>query len=256
MIVRILFPLFNRGFRLMAIGFIVSSAGVTAQTTGGKQPLQHTEEVAVLTRYEVKQDSSETLRRMLHRYVAQAGARESNIMAEAYYEQERPEVLWVIERWSSKAALEQIKSSAAFREEKALLEKQLVQPARVIYVKDLEPLTRKEWRRAPAKEDKPITIMLFVDSKPGTEAQFKAVYHTAMPQFRSEPGVVNYQLSQLEEDSTQFVTYEQFRNEEAFQYHLNFPPIQPVIDYLNTSIKKPPFQAGLHRLIAFSTIKR
>ena len=98
--------------------------------------------------------------------------------------------------------------------------------------------------------------MLFVDSKVGTEANFKAVYHRAMPQFRSEPGVINYQLSQLEEDSSQFVTYEKFRNEDAFQYHLKFPPIQPVIDYLNTSIKKQPFQTGLHRLIEFALVKQ
>jgi len=77
-----------------------------------------------------------------------------------------------------------------------------------------------------------------------------------MPQFRSEPGVINYQLSQLEEDGTQFVTYEKFRNEDAFQYHLNFPPIQPVIDYLNTSIKKQPFETGLHRLIEFAPVIR
>jgi quinol monooxygenase YgiN len=77
-----------------------------------------------------------------------------------------------------------------------------------------------------------------------------------MPQFRSEPGVINYQLSQLQEDSTRFVTYEKFRSEDAFQYHLNFPPIQPVIDYLNSSIKKQPFQTGLHRLIEFAPENR
>ena len=104
------------------------------------------------------------------------------------------------------------------------------------------------------KEDKPLTIMLFVDAKTGTADNFKTVYHTAMPQFRGEPGVINYQLSQLDEDSTQFVTYEKFRNEDAFQYHLNFPPIQPVIDYLNTSIKKQPFQTGLHRLKRFAPL--
>lgn len=92
--------------------------------------------------------------------------------------------------------------------------------------------------------------MLFVDAKPGTEKRFQQVYHAAMPQFRGEPGVINYQLSQLADDSTRFVTYEKFRSEEAFQYHLNFPPIQPVIDYLNTSIRQQPFQKGLHRLIA------
>jgi len=93
--------------------------------------------------------------------------------------------------------------------------------------------------------------MLFVDSKPGTLEAFKTIYHTAMPQFRSEPGVITYQFSQSTDDNETFITFEKFRSDEAFQYHLNFPPIQPVIDYLNTSIKEQPFQKGLHTLIQF-----
>jgi quinol monooxygenase YgiN len=73
-----------------------------------------------------------------------------------------------------------------------------------------------------------------------------------MPKFRSEPGVVTYQLSQLKSDPTQFLTYEKFRSDAAFQYHLKFPPIEPVIKYLRTSIKQPPFEKGLHNLIEFA----
>ncbi|WP_343303266.1 antibiotic biosynthesis monooxygenase [Chitinophaga niabensis] len=204
------------------------------------------QEVAVLTRYEVKKGYEKKVCKVLGKYVRYAIGLESNIMAEAYYEQENPSILWLIERWSSKGALENGWKLNQIR---------LIQPAEKIYIKDLEPISKNEWRKAPKKDDKPVTIMLFVDSREGTEGNFKAVYHTAMPQFRSEPGVINYQLSQLEEDSTRFVTYEKFRSEDAFQYHLNFPPIQPVIDYLNTSIKKQPFQTGLHRLIPFSPKK-
>ena len=146
-------------------------------------------------------------------------------------------------------AVDKASASRRFKAIRALSENALITPAKTFYVKDLEPLSKTAWRTAPAKDDTPLTIMLFVDSKAGTAEQFKQVYHTAMPQFRSEPGVINYQLSQLQGDSTQFVTYEKFRNEAAFQYHLSFPPIQPVIDYLNTSIKTQPFQAGLHRLM-------
>jgi len=137
-----------------------------------------------------------------------------------------------------------------------LARKALIKPTQNTYIKDLEPLSKEQWRRVAARADKPITIMLFVDAKAGTEADFKRIYHAAMPQFRAEPGVINYQLSQFEEDSTQFVTYEKFKDDAGFQYHLNFPPIQPVIDYLNTNIKKQPFQSGLHRLIEFSPLIR
>ena len=210
---------------------------------------------AVLTRYEVKESYQKKFREVLRKYVMAADAEKANLMAEGYYEQDHPSVLWLIERWSSKSALDEMRKGENFNQVKLLSKKSLTQPAKAIYVKDLEPLSKNEWQRRPEKKDTPVTIMLFVDCLPGTEGIFKEVYHTAMPQFRSEAGVINYQLSQLEDDSTLFVTYEKFRNEGAFQYHLTFPPIQPVIDYLNTSVKRLPFQTGLHRLVAFAPVK-
>jgi putative intracellular protease/amidase/quinol monooxygenase YgiN len=214
------------------------------------EQLKHLEAVAILTRYEIKQRHQKKFQKALRKYVNRSVAKTGNIMAEAYYEQDNTNIWWTIERWSSREALDKMQEHSTFKQVKRLLKKKGVQPAKTVVIKDLEPVSKDDWRRTPDETDKPVTIMLFVDSKPGTENNFKEVYHTAMPQFRSEPGVINYQLSQLEENSTQFVTYEKFRNEDAFQYHLTFPPIQPVIDYLNTSIKQQPFQTGLHRLVA------
>ncbi len=209
-----------------------------------------------LIRYEVKQEYLETFRKKIIDYVSYSLTMKSNILSEAYYEADNPSIYWIIERWSSKTVLNKISGSVQFKSMDSLTRIAVLQPAKRLYVKDLEPLSKQQWRSRPGKDDKPITIMLFVDSKPGTESNFKKVYHAAMPQFRGEAGVINYQLSQLEDDSSRFVTYEKFRNEDAFQYHLNFPPIKPVLDYLNTSIKKQPFQTGLHRLIEFAPLIR
>ncbi len=233
---------------MLAMCVLLGSIYVKAQKT------DNMEKVVVLTRFEVKKDQGKAFHTLLGEYVEQAVANKNNIMAEAYYEDESPSVMWLIERWTSRQVLEEIRSDVIFKRVSTLSKTDLAQPVKTIYVNDLEPLSKEEWRREPMKNDTPITIMLFVDSRAGTAGRFKELYHTAMPQFRSEPGVINYQLSQLEEDSTRFVTYEKFRNEDAFRYHLNFPPIQPVIDYLNSSIKKQPFQAGLHRLIRFAPL--
>lgn len=227
----------------LAIFFAVSSTYLQAQDNV----------VVRLTRYEVKAEHQATFRKAVTEYIQHTQKLSGNILSEGYYEQDNAAILWMIERWSNKQALNNSAKSASFKSLETLSQKALAQPVRIIYAKDLEPLSKQQWHTVAQKEDQPLVIMLFVDSKPGTEADFKKVYHAAMPQFRSEPGVINYQLSQLEGDGTQFVTYEKFRNEDAFQYHLKFPPIQPVIDYLNTSIKQQPFQSGLHRLIGFAT---
>jgi quinol monooxygenase YgiN len=209
-----------------------------------------------LTCYEVQPGFLPAFRKAISNYVIHSLKSETNFLSEAYYEELDTTVLWIIERWSNKGELDKASKSSGFKAIDSLSRTSLKQPAKTIYAKDLEPLSKQQWRSVAKKEDQPLTIMLFVDAKPGTESKFKEVYHIAMPKFRSEPGVINYQLSQLKGDSTQFVTYEKFRSEDAFQYHLSFPPIQPVIDYLNTSIKKQPFQTGLHRLIEFAPYRR
>lgn len=237
-------------FRLLAWSMIW--LGLNRLPVSAKAP--NPETVVVLTKYDVKESYREQFQEALKNYVTQALVNQNNIMAEAYAEQEHPLVFWVIERWNGKSDFEKIRETKAFKTIAALAKSALSKPAQKIHLRDLEPLSKKQWRTVARASDKPLTIMLFVDAKRGTEKRFMEVYHEAMPRFRSEPGVINYQLSQLEEDSTQFVTYEKFRNEAAFQYHLNFPPIQPVIDYLHTSIKKQPFETGIHRLIAFAPV--
>jgi len=205
---------------------------------------------ARLTRFEVKPGYQEQFTNVLSAYISHALSMESNIMAEAYHEEGNSSILWIIERWVSKDEWKKFNNNTQSKALLRLAEAALSKPSKGINVKDLEPISKQQWRSGANKADTQLTIMLFVDAKAGTQNIFKDVYHIAMPQFRSEPGVITYQLSELEEDDTQFVTYEKFRSNEAFQYHLNFPPIKPVIDYLNTSIKKQPFQTGLHRLIA------
>lgn len=220
------------------------------------QQLKAFEIISKLTMYEVPENALEPFRKALKDYVTVSLSSKENIMAEAFYEQDKPNILWLIERWNGKKQLEDFGKKTQAKALQTLTEKSLKTAPKIYYVKDLEPLTKEQWRKTSKKEDNQLVIMLFVDGKKGTEQHFKDTYHIAMPQFRSEPGVVTYQLSEIEGDETQFVTYEKFRSNNAFQYHLNFPPIKPVIEYLETSIKKPPFQNGLHNLIEFAPMTR
>ncbi len=235
---------------LIVVGVFMTMA------TGNHVQAQKTEMFGRLTRYAVKPDYQEQFRRSLSDYVSQALALESNIQAEAYYERDNQLVLWLVERWRNRNELERFGKSSQSRAIDSLKGEALSMNAETYYVTDLEPISKQQWRRAAKAEDHPLTQMLFVDSKEGTQDAFKGTYHVAMPQFRSEPGVVTYQLSQVLGKDTKFVTYEKFRSEEAFQYHLKFPPIKPVIDYLHTSIKEQPFEKGLHTLVEFAPLTR
>jgi quinol monooxygenase YgiN len=212
--------------------------------------------IARIIQYKVKPGYQEKFRKVLGDYVLRSITTESNVMAEAYYEQENTNTLWLIERWTDQTELNKFLRGIEFKAIETLAKESLINPPKVFNVEDLEPLSKQQWRKAAKTGDSPFTVMLFVDAKPGTQQTFKDLYNVAMPKFRSEAGVVTYQLSQMQKDVTKFVTYEKFRNDEAFRYHLDFRPIQPLIAYLETSIKNPPFQNGLHRLIEFSPLTR
>lgn len=230
--------------------FLLHNAFAKAQNTPEKKEKM----TAAIIRYEVKNEYQAEFQKAISNYVHQSLLNENNMMSEAYFEQDNQTVIWLFERWNNQKDLDKFRNNS--NAVTALLKKALVKPEEIIHVKDLEPISKQEWRKRSRAEDKHLTIMLFVDAKSGTEENFKKIYHKAMPEFRSEAGVVTYQLSEFENDKTKFVTFEKFRSNDAFQFHLNFPPIQPVIDYLNTSIKKPPFQDGIHNLIEFAPLTR
>ena len=205
-----------------------------------------------ITQYQVKPEFQDTFRKVMGEYVTNALEVKGNIMAEAYFERENASTLWLIERWEGNSPYESFQSGNQKKALDLICELALITPAKKSDFVDIEPLTKSQWRKQPNPADQPFTAMLFVDGKVNTENTFITRYHKAMPAFRSEKGIVTYGLSQSTSDATKFVTYEKFRSDQAFQFHLKFPPIEPVVDYLKTSIKNPPFEKSLHNLIQFA----
>ncbi|MCW1925879.1 antibiotic biosynthesis monooxygenase [Luteolibacter arcticus] len=220
------------------------------------EQLGHRDVAGRLVRYDVKPDAREAFQKALSGYVSEALEDGGNIQAEAYHEREERDVLWLIERWKNRSELDRFQQSPQAIAIEALKAGALAKPAETHHVTDLEPLSKEHWRRAPGSGDRPITIMLFVDSREGTQDEFKTTYHAAMPAFRGQPGVVTYQLSQIGNDDTKFVTFEKFRSDEAFAAHLEFPATKPVVEYLQAKSKTQPFQDGLHTLIEFAPLIR
>lgn len=214
------------------------------------EELQKATMAVKMTQFEINASDEAKFRKALADYVNAAISHEANIMAEAHSEKDRPTLLWLIERWNSASDLETFQKSASAKALKTLVKS--AKATKFYDMKDVEPLTKKQWRAEAEKADQPMVILLFVDGKKGTEQDFKDKYKVAMPQFRSEPGVIAYGLSEMKSDATQFVTYEKFRGPGAFDYHLNFPPVKPILNYLETSIENPPFQNGLHTLVEFA----
>jgi quinol monooxygenase YgiN len=120
---------FNRiGIKWIVVCLIFLSLTVSAQ----QRPQQNGDSaIAVLAKYEIKPAYLNRFREALYAYMAQAITKEHNIMAEAYTEQEKPSVFWVIERWDNRQAFEKAVKGKQPKSLTALMEQALLYPAEI-----------------------------------------------------------------------------------------------------------------------------
>lgn len=208
----------------------------------------------VFTQYHVKATYRDNFLDALRLYILTSLRATGNIMAEAYYEKGDSCIMWIIERWSSRTFYKDNKRSAAAKVINALTKIGLASPVETIFIKDLEFFSKDISGHTPIARDQPITVMLFLDVKTGTENYFRSINQNVTAAFRNEPGVLAFQLSQVFHHKTRFIIYKKFRDWDAFRYHLKDPALEPVIKFLQTAIKEPPFEKGYHRLIQFAPL--
>jgi quinol monooxygenase YgiN len=201
----------------------------------------------VLTQYHVKTAYQDKFLVALSEYAISSLSATGNIMAEAYYEQGDACIMWTIERWNNQTYYKNNRESVATKVVGALVKTGLVAPVETIFMEDLELLSKEAVRNA-------ITVMLLVDVKDGTEDHFRSINHEVMSALRQEPGVLAFQLSQVARHKTRFIIHKKFRDWDTFQYHLKDPALGPIIKFLQTYIKEPPFEKGYHHLIQFAPL--
>lgn len=206
----------------------------------------------VLTQYQVKTSCRHQFLEALSEYIFNSGRAMGNIQAEAYYEKGNAGIMWTIERWSDRSFYKMNRRTDAAKVVSALTKIGLVSPVETMLLKDLELLSKEVAGNPPTAHQQPITVMLLVDVKAGTENHFRSINQVLLSAFRNEPGVLLFQLSQVAYHKYRFIVFKKFRNWDAFKYHLTDPALEPVIQFLQTSIKQPPFEKGYHHLIQFS----
>lgn len=211
--------------------------------------------ISVLTQYHVKVSYRDSFLDALTMYTFSSMETAGNIMAEAYYEKGDVCIMWMIERWSNRSFYKKNKKAAAAKVIGALTKIALAAPVETFFIRDLGFLSKEGSLNTPGRHFEPITVMLFVDLKKGAENHFRSINDILLSVFLNEPGVLAFQLSQLSYHRTRFVVYKKFRNWDAFRYHLRDPVLEPVIKFLQASLKEPPLEKGYHQLIQFAPVQ-
>lgn len=207
---------------------------------------------AVLTHYRVKQAWQDKFLEVLRAYTYSSLNAAGNIMAEACYEHGNGCTIWLLERWTDQSSYRDNKESVEAKVVAALAKIGLTAPVETILIKDLEPDdANADWRSYPT-DDRLLTIMLFIHVKARGRRLFRSINHDVMLALKEEPGVLFFQLSQLSGAKSSFIVYKKFRDWDAFQYHLKHPALDPLMKFLQHSVKEPPYEKGYHLLIQFA----
>ena len=208
----------------------------------------------VLTQYQVKTSCRHQFLEALSEYIFSSGRATGNIQAEAYYEKGDAGILWTIERWRNRTFYKTNRKTDAAKVVSALIKTGLASSVETMLLKELAFLSKEGAGDPPKTHEQPITVMLLVDVKTGTANHFRSINQALLSAFRNEPGILVFQLSQATYHKNRFIVFKKFRNWDAFKYHLTDPALEPVMQFLQASIKRPPFEKGYHHLIQLAPL--
>ena len=94
-----------------------------------------------------------------------------------------------------------------------------------------------------------LNVIAIMKSVAGKEDELKQILQTALPKFQQEPGCVSYSLMEDKDDSTHFLTFETWENEEALQAHFKGPTMTEITPTLQALLVSP---LELHKGHVFS----
>lgn len=84
-----------------------------------------------------------------------------------------------------------------------------------------------------------LSVVAYVEAKPGMEEQVKNCLHALVEPTRNEAGCFNYDLHQSEDNPALFVFYENWTNKAALDQHLETPHVKAFLDQADTLLAKP-----------------
>lgn len=81
----------------------------------------------------------------------------------------------------------------------------------------------------------PISIIAFPVAPSGKEDELLAQFAKLVPATRAEPGCISFVVHQHPQIANRFAVYEQFRNQAAFDAHLQYEHTKAFVDWIHAS---------------------
>ncbi|SEL83251.1 Quinol monooxygenase YgiN [Parapedobacter koreensis] len=196
------------------------------------------ERITLLVTFHVKADHKEALKNALISDRYGALSEPGNISMSLYEHSDKPDILYLFERWDSRKSLDEHFTKKYAEDVFALNKTALIKPMEILYLHDIAPLPKNEIK-APFSTDTPVDLVVIFKVKDGMQDTFLKQFEKSIAHSRPEAGNIQFFLHTVPGDDKTYVLYERWRSQEAIDFHFAQPYTVELFDMFKSALEQP-----------------
>lgn len=210
--------------------------------------------ITMLVTFNIKSEQLELFKTALIEDAQNARNENGNVTMELYQHKDKPTTLYLFERWINQKVLDEHFEKPYTKRILELNKIALASPMEILYLSDIAPLLKNEFKH-PLSTDNPVDLVVLFKIKEGMQKKFVQQFHKSIQNSRPEIGNIAFHFHEVQGDSTKFVLYERWRNQEALNSHFEQPYTKELFELFKIALDKPVAES-LNFIIEIGHIKR
>lgn len=195
------------------------------------------EQIDMVVTFTVKPDAKARFKQALLDDLKNARKESGNVLMELYEAKDNPNTLYFYERWKNQAALDAHFEQPYVKAVLELSKTALTTPMQITYIEDLAPLGIERIARTLTGEE--VDLFVFFEVKDGEQERFKKQFEKSVKNSRPEAGCIAFHIHKVKGNETQFVLYERWKNQTAFDFHLAQSYTKELFEMFKIALAKP-----------------
>jgi quinol monooxygenase YgiN len=194
--------------------------------------------ITMLITFNIKPEKFEEFRDALVNDAKNAKKESGNITMELYQNNDKPNILYLFERWVNQEALDKHFEMGYTKDVLRLNDTSLKSPMEILYLDDIEPLEPNKFKK-PQESDTPVDLIVVFNVVDGIEKRFIEQFKNSVKNSRPESGNIAFHFHTVKDQRAKFVLYERWRNQAALDFHFQQPYTVELFELFNTALAVP-----------------
>jgi quinol monooxygenase YgiN len=195
-------------------------------------------QIVMLVTFKVKPEMRSAFKQVLLDDVINAQQESGCISMTLFEAKDDPNTMFFFERWQDQSALDSHFAQSYTKAVIELANVALTEPMEILYLKDLAPLPVENLQDSAVSPDGVDLIVPF-EVKEGMDERFKEQFLNSVKHSRPELGCIAFHIHAVQGNDSQFLLYERWKNQSAFDFHLAQTYTQELFESFSSTLAKP-----------------